>query len=48
MKWIAIAGLLFMQSACSSRTVGCEGPLRPINTVSAVPELSSAPGDRVR
>jgi hypothetical protein len=48
MKWIALVGLIWLQGACAARTVRCEGPLRPINTVAAVPELPAGPAERAR
>ncbi len=50
MKMISIVGLLIVLSACSTHTVKCHGPLRPINEPSTgaaapgpQPDSTSAP-----
>jgi hypothetical protein len=48
MKWIAIAGLVWLQEGCSGRAVRCDAHLRPINTVAAVPELPVSGAERAR
>ena len=48
MKRISIVGLLIVLSACSTHTVKCHGPLRPINKAGSTAQKSDASSDAVR